>query len=208
MLPTAGYQKEFRAIGVTHMNGSEKLNLGSGFDYRDGFVNADKFPECNPDILMDMEETPWAFETDQFSFLLMKHSLEHVGAEYGLFKKIIQEVYRVCQHEATVEILVPHYRHANYFSDPTHVRVITEATFHLLSKKKNDEWIERKANYSMLAYDMKVNFEVIQVELVPSNEYTKFFPNVTKEQRLLDGSFKMNVYKEMRILLKVIKPFI
>ena len=190
------------------MNGNEKLNLGSGFDYRDGFVNADKFPECNPDILMDMEETPWAFETDQFNYLLMKHSLEHVGAEYGLFKKIIQQIYRVCRHEATVEILVPHYRHSNFFSDPTHVRVITETTFHLLSKKKNDDWIEKKANYSMLAYDMKVDFEIIKIELVPSNEYMKLFPNITKEQRILDGIFKMNVYKEMRILLKVVKPFI
>lgn len=191
-----------------HEHGRKKLNLGSGFDYRDGFVNADKFPECNPDVLMDIEETPWVFETDQFSYLLMKHSLEHVGAEYGLFKKIVQEIYRVCQHGATVEILVPHYRHANYFSDPTHVRVITETTFYLLSKKKNDEWIERKANYSMLAYDMEVDFEVMQVELVPSNEYIKFFPQVTKKQRMLDGLFKMNVYKEMRILLKINKPFI
>jgi ubiquinone/menaquinone biosynthesis C-methylase UbiE len=190
------------------MNSSEKLNLGSGFDYRDGFINADKFPECSPDVLMDIEATPWVFETDQFSFLLMKHSLEHVGAEYGSFKKIIQEIYRVCRHEAAVEIHVPHYRHTSYFSDPTHVRVITENTFYLLSKRKNDEWIESKANYSMLAYDMKVNFEVIQMDAVPSNEYTKLFPDVTKEQRILDGLFKMNVYKEMRFLLKVIKPFI
>jgi hypothetical protein len=31
-----------------------KLNLGCGFDRRDGFVNADNFPECQPDVLMDI----------------------------------------------------------------------------------------------------------------------------------------------------------
>jgi hypothetical protein len=36
-----------------------KLNLGCGFDRRDGFVNADNFPECQPDVLMDIEAAPW-----------------------------------------------------------------------------------------------------------------------------------------------------
>ena len=27
-----------------------KLNLGCGFDKRDGFVNADNFAECAPDV--------------------------------------------------------------------------------------------------------------------------------------------------------------
>ena len=36
-----------------------KLNLGCGFDKRDGFVNADNFAECEPDIHIDIEQTPW-----------------------------------------------------------------------------------------------------------------------------------------------------
>jgi|GEM_PF-1906114 len=39
-----------------------KLNIGCGFNKIDGYVNVDAFPDCSPDVLWDLETTPWPFE--------------------------------------------------------------------------------------------------------------------------------------------------
>ena len=41
-----------------------KLNIGSGFRKMDGYINVDNFEECKPDVLMNLEETPWSFESN------------------------------------------------------------------------------------------------------------------------------------------------
>ena len=131
-----------------------KLNLGCGFDKREGFVNADNFAECAPDIHIDIEQTPWPLEDNSFDFILMKHVLEHVGAEFKTFASVMRELYRVISSEGMIEIHVPHFRHDTWWSDPTHVRAFTPLTFWMMSKKQNDEWIAKRANYTMLAHVM------------------------------------------------------
>ena len=56
-----------------------KLNLGCGFDKREGWLNVDNFPECEPDQLLDLEATPWDLPSEAFDHILLKHVLEHVG---------------------------------------------------------------------------------------------------------------------------------
>ena len=92
----------------------------------------------------------------------MKHVLEHVGATFDGFAGIMRELYRVIAPGGTIEIHVPHYRHDTWWSVPTHVRAFTPLTFHMMSKRQNDEWIAKEANYTMLAYLMRVDFEVIE----------------------------------------------
>lgn len=139
-----------------------KLNLGCGFDHRDGYLNADSFQECKPDVLINIEETPWAFRDNAYQHILLKHVLEHVGQTYSSFKAIMQELYRITANQGTIEIHIPHFRHDSFWSDPTHVRAFTLLTFQMMSKAQNDEWIQKRANYSMIAYDMNVNFEVVK----------------------------------------------
>mgnify|MGYP003394408000 FL=1 len=139
-----------------------KLNLGCGFDKRDGFVNADNFAECAPDIHIDIEQTPWPLADSSFDYILMKHVLEHVGADFSTFDRVMRELYRVIAPGGIIEIHVPHFRHDTWWSDPTHVRAFTPLTFRMMSKKQNDEWIAKRANYTMLAHLMQVDFEIEQ----------------------------------------------
>ena len=46
------------------------------------------------------------------------------------------------------------YLDTHRWSDPTHVRAFTPLTFWMMSKKQNDEWIAKRANYTMLAHVM------------------------------------------------------
>ena len=135
-----------------------KLNLGCGFDKREGWVNADNFPQCQPDVLLDIESTPWALDDNSFDHILLKHVLEHVGADFATFARVMRELYRVAAPQALIEIHVPHYRHDTWWSDPTHVRAFTPLTFRMMSRKQCDEWIARRANYTMLAHLMGVDF--------------------------------------------------
>ena len=187
----------------------KKLNLGSGFDHRDGYVNADRFAASNPDILMDMEETPWPFEDHAFEHILMKHSLEHVGRDYQTFKAIMQELYRVTKNNGLVEIHVPHFRHDTFWGDPTHVRAFTLMTFKAMSKAVNDDLIARRVNASMTAYDMRVNFEIENaVQIYDPKWYQKQLKGeITNAQLRQFAIERWNVVKEIRITLKAIKPF-
>ena len=112
-----------------------KLNLGCGQNKQAGYVNTDREPAVQPDVVMDLEKFPWPFEDDSVDEVLAFHVLEHVGATPELFIRIMQELYRVCRKGATVRIAVPHLRHDNFFDDPTHVRAITPMTLELFSRK-------------------------------------------------------------------------
>lgn len=184
-----------------------KLNLGCGFDKREGFINADNFPECEPDVMVDIETIPWPFQDNQFDYILLKHVLEHVGATFEGFRSVMQELYRVIAPGGVIEIQVPDYRHNTFWSDPTHVRAFTYTTFEMMSKKKNDEWIERRANYSMLAYMLKVDFEIVSASQVYSSEWLEKEKRgeITREELREAGLTKLGVIRELHVKIKAIK---
>lgn len=186
-----------------------KLNLGCGFDKREGFVNADSFTECDPDVLMDIETTPWPFEDDAFEYILMKHVLEHVGATFDGFKAVMRELYRITAPGGVIEIQVPHFRHDTYWSDPTHVRAFTPLTFQMMSKAQNDKWIAAKANYSMIAYALGVDFELAEASQVydPGWLAREAAGEFTRAELRVMAAERWGVVKELHVKLRAIKPF-
>jgi predicted SAM-dependent methyltransferase len=185
----------------------KKLNLGCGFDKRDGYVNADNFAECAPDVFCDLESFPWPFEDNEFDYVLMKHVLEHVGATFPVFKKIMQELYRITKHDGVVEIHVPHYSHLTFWADPTHVRGFTDLTFRMMSKKQNDIWIANRANYSMLAYMMDVDFDMTHASQVYDPQWLKREQSgeITREQLRQAAQTNWGVVKELHVTIKAVK---
>lgn len=185
----------------------KKLNLGCGFDKRDDYINADNFPECNPDILLEIENTPWDISDNQFDTVLLKHVLEHVGADFKKFASIMRELYRITSPNGVIEIHVPYYRHSNFWSDPTHVRAFTPTTFKMMSKKQNDVWIKNKANYTMLAYLINVDFEVIEARQFYDGEWWLKFQNgeISLDKLRESADQQWGVVKELRFKLRVVK---
>jgi len=184
-----------------------KLNLGCGFDKREGFVNADHFPECAPDIQLDIELTPWPIEDNGFDYILMKHVLEHVGADFPAFSRVMRELHRVIAPEGIIEIHVPHFRHDTWWSDPTHVRAFTPLTFQMMSRKQNDEWIAKKANYTMLAYVMQVDFEIVEALQVYDPLWWQKVQagELTQPQLRAMADQQWGVVKELQVKLKAVK---
>ena len=108
-----------------------KLNLGSGNVRLDGFYNIDKSPICQPDLVWDIEETPWPIEPDSVEHILAGHSLEHVHQDK--FPDVVREMYRVSQDGAEWYIYVPHGLTNMFIKDPTHRMPFALETFNYFS---------------------------------------------------------------------------
>ena len=139
-----------------------KLNLGCGGDYRDGYVNVDKYQVARVDQIVDLEDLPWPWETNSVQEVILKHVLEHLGQAPNLFLKIIKELYRVCRPGADVHIEVPHPLHSDYLGDPTHCRPITAESLFLFNRRYADYLIARGAIGTPLAKYLDVDFNMLQ----------------------------------------------
>ena len=117
-----------------------KLNLGCGSKILDGYTNVDKYDYFKADLVHDLETFPYPFKDNSVEEIIISHVLEHIGQSPEIFLKIIKEFYRVCRHNSLIKIIVPHPRHDDFLSDPTHVRPITILGLQLFDKELNLEW--------------------------------------------------------------------
>lgn len=185
-----------------------KLNLGCGMRKLDGFVNADRSPHCNPDILVDLESLPWPFDTSSAREILLSHVLEHIGQSPQLYLAIIQELYRVCADGALVRIIVPHPRHDDFITDPTHVRPITAQGLEMFSKRKNREWQARGYASTPLALMIDVDFELVSADAQPAEPWRTRLQKreITPQELSFAARTYWNVISATDIVLRAVKP--
>ena len=178
-----------------------KLNLGSGSKILKGYVNVDKFQYYNPDVVHDLEKFPYPFEDNSIDEILLSHVLEHIGQNPDVFNNIIKELYRICKNNSIVDIRVPHPRHDDFISDPTHVRPITILGLQLYDKSMNEKWEKMKAANTPLALIHEVNFTIKDINFVLEKKYIKLLENKEIDQNELQEYIRKynNVVKEMKI---------
>jgi len=184
-----------------------KLNLGCGSKILEGYTNVDKFDYYNPDIVHDLEKTPYPFDENSISEIVLSHVLEHLGQDPEVFNEIIKELYRICKNNSIIDIRIPHPRHDDFISDPTHVRPITIMTLELYDKELNNIWVKNKNANSTLAHFYNVNFKITDVKYIPTVKYKKIIDEKKiSEEDLIDHISKYNnVIKEIYVKWKVIK---
>ena len=184
-----------------------KLNLGCGFNKKDGWVNVDKFDACAPDRVVDLEQIPWPFETSSVDEIQMIHVLEHLGADPDVFLAIIKELHRVCRPGARIRIEVPHPRHETFLNDPTHVRVVTPGMLSLFSKANCREWEKAGASNTPLALYLDVDFEIRKNEMILEQRYLDMLTAGQKTEAELMELVRdqNNVVQEYHIELEALK---
>lgn len=110
-----------------------KLNLGSGKDWREDFINADIIARAKPDILLDIQKVPWGetvdtrlgtvnIEPETFDLILANDVLEHLPDLVTSMKNCLS----LLKDGGEMHISVPYDLSLGAWQDPTHVRAFNE----------------------------------------------------------------------------------
>ena len=104
------------------------LNLGSGVDYKQGWVNLDYNSRYSPDIIHNLDVLPYPFKDNEFDGIYCSHILAHVTDLH----KTLKELHRILKPGGTIKIRTPHFSNPHNFTDPTVKRYFSWNTFNLL----------------------------------------------------------------------------
>lgn len=183
------------------------LNLGCGSKIYDDYVNVDKFDLYDIDIQHDLEKFPYPFDDNSVEEIILSHVLEHIGQDPAIFIKILKEFYRICKNQALINISVPHPRHDDFISDPTHVRPITVTGLSLFDKAHNEEWERIGAANTPLGLIHNLNFKIESVSYKIEDDIMSKFKEGQIDQQRFDFMIKHynNIIKQIDIKWRVIK---
>lgn len=188
--------------------GKLKLNLGCGSRKREGYVNVDMFPDCRPDVVLNLEQTPWPWPDDSVIAVDLIHVLEHLGQQPAVFLGIMKELWRVCCDGAMIHIEVPHPRSDEFLGDPTHVRSITGDTLALFNQCNCAEYEKLGAANTPLGKYLGVDFEIASSTLQPKPQWLERLQRgqIGEADLRAAGDSQWNVYSSVQFELRVIKP--
>lgn len=100
-----------------------KIDLGCGPSKQPGFLGVDRFSLPGVDIIADLDAT-LPFASNSVDLVYASHSLEHVGD----LMHTMQEIYRVCKHNAQLCIVAPYSEQKLNAANPYHKHVFNEHT--------------------------------------------------------------------------------
>ncbi len=92
-----------------------RLNLGCSDANEPGYTNVDIVPPT--DLLWDLSQTPWPWDTDAISHIRAADIIEHLPDKIAT----MNEIWRVLKPGGTVEIKVPTTDGPGAWQDPQHV---------------------------------------------------------------------------------------
>lgn len=132
------------------------LNVGGGKDESTpNALSIDKSKLASPDILHDLDLTPWPIEDNSFDVIYCKDVIEHVAD----IIKTMEEIHRIAKPGAKVVITTPHFSCSNSYTDPTHRHHLGFFSFDYFTGE--NQW----------DFYTAVRFEKLSAELT-------FFPNL------------------------------
>ena len=135
----------------TTQNKKLKINIGGGPNKMDGFLNIDRLPLPEVDIVADLGKGI-PFKNDSVDEVLALSVLEHLDDTCF----VMEEIYRVCAKDAKITITVPYLKSTAAFKDPTHRRFFSERTFEYFDKSL----IKGGA---LPDYDIRCNFKIEKI---------------------------------------------
>lgn len=139
-----------------------KLNLGCGFQKLAGFVNVDCDAACEPDVLWNLEKTPWLWADNSVSEVRAEFVFEFLGETNEVWFAIVQELYRVCEHGAKITFTVTHPRHDEFLNHPCHVRALTLEYFESFNQALTPQYLAKKMHDRALGKALNVDFRMLE----------------------------------------------
>jgi hypothetical protein len=128
-----------------------ELLLGCGRDRRkkvalpgretwSGLVTLDRYIECEPDVVWDLDDLRYPFVSNEFSEIHAYCVLEHCGrqGDWRFFFNQFSELWRIAKESATFHGITPLYSSPWAWGDPSHTRIIGLEAIAFLSQKVYD----------------------------------------------------------------------
>jgi predicted SAM-dependent methyltransferase len=88
-------------------NSLSKLQIGSGHNIREGWLNTDYSPRLPQHVFLDATK-PFPFLDGSFQYIFSEHMLEHVNYSQGMF--MMRECHRVLKPNGRIRIATPNLR--------------------------------------------------------------------------------------------------
>jgi SAM-dependent methyltransferase len=102
-----------------------QIDIGSGSSVRAGFTGVDIMALPGVEIVRDVSRHGLPFSDSTIARVYTAHFLEHVDD----LVFVMNEIHRVCCHDAIVEVVVPTLIGPYAAADPTHARLFNARTF-------------------------------------------------------------------------------
>ena len=147
------------------------LSLGDTDTYQNP-TTLDIDPDCNPDIIWDLEDRPLPFDDEEFDEIHAYEVLEHIGkqGDWRSFFEEFTEYHRILKPNGHLLGSVPRWNSPWAWGDPGHTRVIVPGTFSFLSQDmyKQAVGITTMSDYRHV---WSGNFEVVYLNEVEESLY-------------------------------------
>jgi len=147
-----------------------RLNLGSGNEYREGWVNIDVDPRWKTDILCDIEKGI-PLEDNSIEEVFIKHVLEHI--EPRKFQFVMSELVRVCKKNAKIVIYCPYFSCSITYKTIDHISSISYYTF---DTTPGTELVHKHLYFFRKSFGYSSKLVNLLVKVL--NPIFSFFPNL------------------------------
>lgn len=176
----------------------KKLNLGCGYDIKEGWINLDIAELEGVDIVHDLTKLPLPFADDEFDYIMCYDIIEHIFEYIPLMK----ELHRILKKDGILEIKVPHYTYSRAYADPTHVRYFSMEVFDFFVKGTS------RGYYFDFSFDKieSIHLSFQESKVLFYNSWVESFINKSKRHYLFyEKSFLSGLVPAENILVKLKK---
>jgi len=128
-----------------------KLILGAAGHANPDAVTLDIDPRHNPDVVWNLNKTPWPFENNQFKEIICHHVIEHLEE----LNPAMDELYRICSMDGEIYIEVP-YRSSWLAFDPQHKLIFGYFSLDGYINGGSTKWMNTERKFKLL--ERKITF--------------------------------------------------
>ena len=186
-----------------------KLNLGCGNKKLEGYINIGLTEYCNPDLVLDLENTPYPFKSNSVEEIRMKSVIEHFPLAPKPFFAIMKELYRICKSGAVMHLECPHPFHRWQIVDLTHQKPIHYEGIQMLDKEYCEQLIKSGSTKSPLAIMYNIDFRIKKYEITLDPKAKEHIKRVTGDfkKEFLDSYLHLfnNIGATQKFQLRAIK---